>query len=127
VQPGERITLIKKIAGGMADVPPDEQVLVLDQFGLTLTRSYDANLAFDAFRDVVGSIATAPDSTLLALHEYVFGEAAPSPGRESHVEAEGVWDPDKFRLFVSHTSAHRTDVGACYLRGTHCLADAGFP
>jgi hypothetical protein len=67
---------------------------------------------FDPFRSIVESIQDASDHLLLQVHEYVFGEAAPSPvhGR-ARVIAEGVWTPEYFRLFVSHTHAHRQDVG----------------
>jgi hypothetical protein len=99
----------------MAERPWKDSSVELRQFGCgPVERVVDAGLfrIIDEFRSVVASIQDAPDATLLRLHEHIFGAAAPSPvhGRAEPV-AEDVWTADRFRLFVSHTSAHSADVG----------------
>src|SRR5438874_880890 len=101
MKPGERVSLIKKLAAHVAEMASDEVSLVLRQFGLSYaTRSFEF---VDPFNDVVYSIEDAPDDNLLGLHEYFFGEVAPSPRHTPQTAVEGIWEAGKLRLFLSHT------------------------
>lgn len=111
--PGERITLIKKIAERLADAEPEDIQLTLGQFGVTYEAYIDHNFVFDSFRTALHSIEHAPDGTLLGLHACLFGEAAPSPSGRSSADdtLPSIWADNEFRLFLSHTSAHKDEIG----------------
>jgi hypothetical protein len=85
VLPGERITLIKKIAERLAEAEPEDIQLTLGQFGVNYEAYIDHNFVFDSFRTALRSIEHTPDDTLLGLHAYLFGEAAPSFSRREQV------------------------------------------
>jgi hypothetical protein len=110
VNPGERITLIKKIAAAIAEMDLADAQLTLRQFGLTpefYVNEYDE---LDMFQCAIASIQDAGDDVLLSLHEHFFGEAAPSPAHRAEAVAHGMWERGLFRLFISHTSANKGDV-----------------
>lgn len=110
--PGERITLIKKIAGRLADDDAEEIRLTLRQFGLIFGPYYHEGFSFDSFLSVAQSIEDASDDTLISLHEYVFGESVPSPTSQARESAAAeIWPADRFRLFVSHTSTYKDAIG----------------
>src|SRR4051794_5819613 len=98
MQPGERVTLILKIAAALGESEYSEVDLTLEQFGLPTSdkwtgapRSY-----------VIAHIKNASDTKLLALHGYLFPEEAPAPpGPEARdQDAEGIWEAGFFRLFI---------------------------
>ena len=68
--PGERITLIKKIAERFAASEPEDIQLTLGQFGVTYQPYSGDDFTFDSFRTALHSIEHAPDDTLLGLHAY---------------------------------------------------------
>jgi len=112
VLPGERITLIKKIAERFAASEPEDIQLTLGQFGVNYQPYSGDDFTFDSFRTALHSIEHAPDDTLLGLHAYLFGEAAPSPssGSSAADTLPSIWADDEFRLFLSHTSAHKEEI-----------------
>jgi hypothetical protein len=113
VLPGERITLIKKVAERLAGFDPEDMQLTLGQFGVSYQAYIDGNFNFDSFRTALQSVEHAPDETLVALHEYLFGAVAPSaPGASGGEDTlASIWTPGEFRLFLSHTSEHKKEVG----------------
>jgi hypothetical protein len=111
VLPGERITLIKKIAAGLAGREPEDLRLTLRQFDVTYEAYYSDSFTIDPFVGVLRSIENAPDETLINLHSYLFGNAAPSRSERSSDSASAIWPKDYFRLFLTHTSAHKAEVG----------------
>jgi hypothetical protein len=113
VLPGERITLIKKIAERLAESDPEDIQLTLGQFGVAYKAHIDENFAFDSFRTVLQSIECARDDALLGLHAYLFGDAAPSPsgGSRASEALASFWAEEEFRLFLTHTSARKKEVG----------------
>jgi hypothetical protein len=77
---------------------------MLGQFGIsTYEPSLDEGTP-DYLRFVLGRTT---DMTLSALEEYVLGQ---SPGNVD--QSQLPWDPDTFRLFVSHTHAYASLAGA---------------
>ena len=112
MQPGERITLIKKIAGRLATDDYEGVRLALRQFGLAIDWLGPDENTIDEFQSVVSAIEDAPDGTLLNLHDHLFGESAPSGPTHARALAEEIWTPHALRLFVSHTSKHKDQVGS---------------
>jgi hypothetical protein len=100
MQPGERITLIKKIASGLQDRDWSELDLILRQFKLPTSDSWEGN---DKYAYVVWMIDGARDETLVELHDYVFPDHIGTQESESATSA-GAWTTGRFRLFLSHTS-----------------------
>jgi hypothetical protein len=111
MKPAERVPLIKKIAARLAETPVDEATLVLGQFGLTPEYYVNEYDVMDTYSGSVLSVQNADDGVLLGLHEYLFGEAAPSRHAASPAAVSGIWEANMFRLFVSHTSAHKVEMG----------------
>jgi hypothetical protein len=112
VLPGERITLIKKIAGRLSGGDLEETRLTLRQFGIIFRPHIIDTFTIDSFAGVVYSIEDASDETLLNLHAYLFGESAPSPATDARAAIAEIWPGELFRLFISHTSAHKRQVGS---------------
>jgi hypothetical protein len=114
VLPGERITLIKKVAAGLAGYDPEDLRLTLGQFGLTYEPYYQDNFTIDPFVGVLRSIENAPDETLITLHSYLFGDAAPSRSERSVESATAIWPRGYLRLFLTPTRAHTRRRSALY-------------
>lgn len=108
---GERITLIKKIAADLAAHEPEDLRLTLGQFGVTYEPYYQDNFTIDPFVGLLRSIENAPDETLISLYSYLFGDAAPSRSERTLDSATSIWPKDYFRLFLTHTSANKAEVG----------------
>lgn len=96
---GERITLIKRIASTLSEEPWPDVRLTLAEFGV----SYDDEFGGGLYEMVLHAAQGSPDEVLIELNSHLH------PDARSIVEssAGGSWDPDAFRLFVSHTHAHR--------------------
>jgi hypothetical protein len=125
VQPGERITLIKKIAARLASESFHEIDLILRQFGLGLSVYYPDADTVDSFMSVVQSIQDAEDETLVDLHALLFGDSVPMSATEERraaiapeiwklppfVARDDVPPEEPFRLFISHTSSQKDQAG----------------
>jgi hypothetical protein len=106
---GERVTLITRIASALAERPYSETDLILDQFGFPTSDRWEG----DAHSYVVAHIKAGDETDLLALHGYLFpGEAPSAPGSKSREEAAGgIWESGYFRLFISHSSKQKIEIG----------------
>ena len=112
MKPGERVALIKKIAASMAGMTPGDADLLLRQFSLQSGGWYAPDFTLDMFSGAISAIQDADDETLLGLHEYFFGDLAPSPHHGATGSVDRIWEADKLRLFVSHTSPNKVLVGS---------------
>lgn len=104
---GERITLIKSIASALSQVESWADVgLTLNQFAIPYDDRYEGGL----YEMVLEAAQPASDEALLELHDYLYPDSqtfrAGAPG-----SVGGPWDPDAFRLFITHTHANRTFAG----------------
>jgi hypothetical protein len=102
VNPGERITLIKKIAGTLSEQKYPEIALTLGEFAIAHDEEHRGGL----YEMVLDAGRFASDEALLGLHAYLHPDA-----RSQLPTSGGPWDPDAFRLFISHTHAHRKFAG----------------
>lgn len=103
MRPGVRITLIKRIAGTLSHESYADIGLTLRGFGV----DYDDDYRGDLHEMVLEAAQGTDDDALLGLNAHLHPDArtlAPPSG--------GPWDPGAFRLFISHTHAHRTFAGA---------------
>jgi hypothetical protein len=103
MQPGERVTLIKAIAGKLSEQSLTDAALTLREFGV----SYDEDWRGGLYEMALDALPSAPDDTLIALNAHLDPDASAVPASTSG----GPWDQDAFRLFVSHTHAHRGFAG----------------
>lgn len=109
--PGERVTLIKKIAARLGSESLEDIRLTLEQFNCPSAWVDAFGSVTDTFARVIRSIEKAPDETLVGLDQHLFGEPART---DSHV-ATDIWPDGALRLFMSHTSAHKGPVSALAL------------
>jgi hypothetical protein len=109
LNPGERVTLITKIAAALGERDYDEVDLILEQFEFRTSENWPG----DQHSYVVERVKNASDTKLLTLHAYLFPEEAPAPeGPEARDDAAGgIWKPGFFRLFISHSSKQMAEVG----------------
>jgi hypothetical protein len=110
VKPGERIKLIKKLASDLAKLDWDDLDLTLRQFGLPWSNRWEND---DRQSYALAHIEDADDEKLLALEEYLFPPSGPTSGaaeRESGDPGKSLWTRGLFRLFLSHTHAHKTKL-----------------
>ena len=107
--PGERVTVITKIASALSGRGWTEVDLTLDQFGLATSPSWQG----DEYSYVVEHIKRAADAKLLELHDYLFPAEAttPLPDAPREEDSGGIWEGGYFRLFISHSSKQSADVG----------------
>jgi hypothetical protein len=105
MKPRDRIELLKKLAGNLSDRKWGEVDLILRQFSLPWSESWQEGSLYDY---ALHYLEQANDSGLRELFEYLFpGQAAAdSPG----VFTEGPWTPGHFRLFLSHISSDKRFV-----------------
>jgi hypothetical protein len=107
--PGERVTVITKIASAISARSWTEIDLTLDQFGLSTSDSWQG----DEYSYVVEQIKRAEDAKLLELHDYLFPAEAttPLPDTPREEDSGGIWEGGYFRLFISHSSKQSIEVG----------------
>lgn len=103
---GQRINLIKKIAAGLGEQGFRAGDLVLRQFGLPWTDSWNGSGGpSDYFLEMVEN---GDAKKLAALHEYLFpGDPLPSLGTPP---TGGRWSKGTLRLFLSHSSSKKSLV-----------------
>ena len=97
MKPGDKIDLIRRCARELATMPWTDIDLCLAQFGLS-TESGSGQTKYDY---AVANLEHGPDASLLALDEYLHGEASQDRGRAG---LPLPWEKDSFRLFFSHSS-----------------------
>ena len=108
--PGERITLIKKIAARLSRESLEEIRLTLNQFDCPITDwVQEHGRDPDTFATVIRAVEAAQDASLVALDEHLSGGAAPSDTRRAST-ASSIWPEGKLRLFISHSSLHKAQV-----------------
>lgn len=107
--PGERVTVITKIASSLSSRGWANVDLTLDQFGLPISSSWQG----DEYSYVVEHAKHADDETLLGLHDYLFPSEAttPLPDAPREEDSGGIWEGGYFRLFISHSSRQAREAG----------------
>ena len=111
MEPGERVNLIQSIATTFTqnEMSWDLIDVALDEFGAEPNFHTEPGPQRTLYR-----VRSLPDSKLVSLHAHLHPDesvATPLPSSEEG----GPWKPDHFRLFISHTSAHKSQAGAMAL------------
>jgi hypothetical protein len=97
---GQRINLMKKLAARLAEMGWTEGDLVLRQFGLPWSPSWDGPA--DTAEYFLKMVEQGEVEKLSELHEYLFpGDSLPSG---TAAPQGGHWPDGTFRLFLSHSS-----------------------
>lgn len=120
--PGDRITLIKRIGEALqGDALPDLD-LTLDTFGIPGSVAPNYDIDQEKYEYVLRRMAHAADPVVVGVHAYLYPDAASEVGSIA-VEPlpAGPWKEGEFRLFLSHTDAHKVLAGQIRTR----LADYG--
>jgi len=106
MKPGERVDLLKTLAGGLAEREWDDIDLILRQFGFSWSNEWEGH--GDKVEYCRNHLEGGSDEALSALNEYLFGKnQGTSPLAGSHL-----WTPGYFRLFLSHVSAQKNMVSS---------------
>jgi hypothetical protein len=112
VKPGDRVKLIKRLGVALGKLDWNELDLTLRQFGLPWSDRWEGS---DREAYAIEHVESAADEKLLELEEYLFPATGPTSGATSRQAADpgkGLWTPGLFRLFLSHTSAHKKELAA---------------
>ncbi len=97
---GERLDCIKQITAALVEDKLPQIELALDTFGAPDLNRWECD---DDNEYVVGRLRTADDDTLIELMSYIGGDGTSVP----IAATAGPWEEGRFRLFLSHTSAHK--------------------
>jgi hypothetical protein len=101
VRTSDRIRLIKEVCAKLRDLDWSELDLILRQFGLPWSMTWDG----DKEEYCLHHVEQGEDSALAGLYEHLSNgkqfEAAP------RVAGDHLWQEGYFRLFLSHVSAHK--------------------
>jgi hypothetical protein len=110
MKPGERIDCIKGIAQTLSGQTWVDIDLTLSQFGFPTTDEWSGN----AYTYVLYLLREGSDEALAELSAYLHPEETtltqPEPDRVEGAEDGGPWKTGGFRLFFSHTSAHKKNI-----------------
>ena len=107
--PGERISLIKSVAASLVEEENATDLnLTLRAFGFP-TEVGDYGDELSHYEYVVRQLEAGRDDALIALRDHLYPGVGSGPRDEA--DAAGPWQGEHFRLFVSHTSAHREFAG----------------
>jgi hypothetical protein len=97
---GERLDCIKQIVAALVEDEIPQMELTLDTFGAPEVNRWECN---DNNDYLISRLRNADDDILIELKSYVAGQGARVP-----ISAvAGPWEEGRFRLFLSHTSAHK--------------------
>jgi TIR domain-containing protein len=107
MQPGERITVIKKLASSLADMQSADLGLTLRQFEFESGYLSDEETLYEY---AIAQLERGADDQLLELHRHPFPQDSPGPATEA-ASYEGPWEAGAFRLFITHTHANRERAG----------------
>jgi hypothetical protein len=105
---GARVTTVKTAAGRLGQMMSTDRELTLRVFGIEAQESdLETTYAF-----AVRALSEADDRTLLEIAAYLEEiDAEPgTPAREDE-PPQGPWEPDFFRLFLSHTHPFAARMG----------------
>lgn len=110
--PGERVNLKRAIADSLAVDDKPEADLILAEFGQPTEEWHGQKTEY-----ILKMLRHASDQELQALGAYLLGE-----GETDELPADdGRWQPDKFRLFISHIWEQRDFI----TQVKHVLASEG--
>jgi hypothetical protein len=106
MKPGERLSLIQSIYAKLLEPGWESRMVdtVLSEFG-----AREVNIADPASR-TLQRIRSLSAENLSALGAYLDPDSA-DPSAAVRSSEEAPWQPDHFRLFVSHRSAHKDLAG----------------
>lgn len=97
MRPGQRLEAIQRIADSLAPRSDGDIDLVLETFGASTSDFGDWSTQGEY---VVSMLVGTPDDALADLDAYLSGLG-------SSVDDDQIWTSGAFRLFISHTTAHR--------------------
>lgn len=103
---GERITTIQRIAEALQGSRANDLGLTLRSFGVS---TGDPSWDEEHYELTTRALESATDETLQELAEHVLPGDFAVPRHEG-TSAPDPWQPGMFRLFLSHTSAHKKEV-----------------
>ena len=108
MQPGERVTIIKKAAQTLAAQGWSDIDLTLGQFGFPTEDEWRG----DEYAYVIEQLKRGGDDDLVALHAYLHpGDVPPTEPQPDLIEdPDSPWETGGFRLFVSHLSGEKENV-----------------
>lgn len=111
MEPGERVSLIKKVATTLAPQGWHDIDLVLGQFGFPTNDDWRG----DEYPYVVEMIKHADDDCLADLNAYLHpGDVPPTdpqPAERVVEDPDSPWTTGGFRLFLTHLASQRENVG----------------
>jgi len=109
--PGQRITLTKRIGEALMHDSMANIDLALDTFEVPQAQRPSEFWPGDLYEYVLRRLTKASGPAIVELHAHLYPDA-PAPSSESDGPAAiGNWEEDEFRLFLSHTHAHRVLAG----------------
>src|ERR1039458_7816017 len=104
MKPGIRVKLIKEVSTKLAEYGWPDIDLVLRQFGLPWSDSWDSS---DKYGYVVHHIEGGDDEQLLELREFLLGGGDDQPDLTDLI---GPWTAQRFRLFASHIHTDKREL-----------------
>ena len=103
VDRGTRITLLKKVAARLDKEPWPDMNLTLREIGV---RPEDPDNQHEStYEYLLRELGSGTDESLLELHDYLFPDGPTPVGSPTAVTVP--WKAGDFRLFISHTTAHK--------------------
>jgi hypothetical protein len=107
MDPGQRVATIQRIASRLAETDDADRNLILRQFGFSTAFLDDY---VDSYHYSLHQVEPGSDEALEALDAFVRSLEAEAPHFEES-GSDGPWRAGEFRLFISHTSAHKARAG----------------
>lgn len=107
---GERITIIQRAARALSERSWVDADLVLDEFGFS---THDPRDYGDLYEYAIAVLRGGEDGNLTEVEAYLCPQGhADQDGAADGAADESPWGAGSFRLFLSHTSAHKERAAA---------------
>jgi hypothetical protein len=107
MRPDERIIVLQCSATKLAQKGWTDMDLVLDEYDFPTVDPRDYR---EAYRYALDRLKSGPDAALAEIDRYLNGSLAGD--LDSEPVGESTWAPGSFRLFISHTSTHKSALSA---------------
>lgn len=104
--PGQRIDVIRGITKSLSGYDWSDIDLVLSQFKLPTSHSWDG----DKNSYVIAHIQKCDDQILKELGNYLNGDTTENAEIIPQPAVDGIWKPNRFRLFISHLTENKVLV-----------------
>lgn len=108
MKPGDKIKLIKSLSKRLSDVGDWEEIdLTLRVFGLPWTDAWNGSRTNEngMYKYCLEMLESGDEDNLRTLEQYLEGKDA-APETSIH-ELSGPWQPQRFKLFISHITADK--------------------